>query len=87
MQGRAGMRGALSTVLLVQLVAACSGGHGGDTHEERTIFFLVSGVQVRVGAPDTAPGVVDVAVTALVHLGIEIDPVWGLDGQAVGIGR
>jgi predicted AlkP superfamily pyrophosphatase or phosphodiesterase len=63
------------------------GGHGGDTPEERTIFFLSSGPSARLGAPDVAPGIVDVAVTALVHLGIEIDPEWGLDGRAVGVQR
>ena len=61
------------------------GGHGGDSPEERTIFYLASG-------PSAAPGpivepvfIVDVAVTALTHLGIDIDPGWGLDGRAVGI--
>jgi predicted AlkP superfamily pyrophosphatase or phosphodiesterase len=63
------------------------GGHGGDTPEERTTFFLVSGSSASVGAPTAPPNVVDVAVTALVHLGIEIDPAWGLDGRSVGIDR
>lgn len=63
------------------------GGHGGDTVEERTIFFLVSGPSARLGAPDEPPGIVDVAVTALAHLGLAIDPGWGLDGRAVGLVR
>jgi predicted AlkP superfamily pyrophosphatase or phosphodiesterase len=63
------------------------GGHGGDSLEERTIFFVASGRAVRVGPPDDIPGIVDVAVTALVHLGIELDPAWELDGRAVGLGR
>ena len=44
-----------------------------------------------INIPDTSfdysntPRIVDVAVTALTHLCIPIDPAWGLDGNAVGI--
>ena len=62
-----------------------TGGHGGDTDEERTIYFLVSGASAARGAPAEPVFVVDVAVTALVHLGIAIDPAWQLDGKPVGI--
>ena len=61
------------------------GGHGGDTPEERTIYFLASGPSV---APEFVPDsvfIVDVAVTALTHLGIPIDPAWNLDGRPVGV--
>lgn len=61
------------------------GGHGGDTPEERTIFFLAAGPSVVPGRPAGDVYVVDVAVTALAHLGIDIDPGWNLDGQVVGI--
>jgi predicted AlkP superfamily pyrophosphatase or phosphodiesterase len=61
------------------------GGHGGDSPEERTIYFLASGPSVRADAVPDSTFVVDVAATALVHLGIPIDPQWGLDGRAVGI--
>lgn len=61
------------------------GGHGGDTPEERTIFFLASGPSAQIGRPEVDVFIVDVAVTALAHLGIEIDPAWQLDGRAVGI--
>lgn len=59
------------------------GGHGGDSAEEMTIFILASGPSV-VGAavPDSAY-IVDVAPTALAHLGIEPSPGWGLDGRAL----
>jgi predicted AlkP superfamily pyrophosphatase or phosphodiesterase len=61
------------------------GGHGGDSPEERTIFYLASGPSVVPGRPSGAVHIVDVAVTALVHLGIHIDPGWDLDGRVVGI--
>ena len=61
------------------------GGHGGDSYEERTIYLLVSGSSVRRGEPSEPTFVVDVAVTALVHLGISIDPAWQLDGKPVGV--
>jgi predicted AlkP superfamily pyrophosphatase or phosphodiesterase len=61
------------------------GDHGGDTDEERTIFFLASGPSVLRGAALDSTFVVDVAVTALIHLGIAIDPAWELDGRAVGL--
>jgi arylsulfatase A-like enzyme len=63
------------------------GGHGGDTPEERTIFLLVSGPSALRGAPEEPTFIVDVSVTALAHLGIEIDPAWNLDGRPVGLAR
>ena len=66
------------------------GGHGGDSPEEMTIFILASGLGAG-GAGTTAdwppPGpadIVDIAATALDHLGFEIDPAWGLDGRPLG---
>lgn len=61
------------------------GGHGGDSPEESTIFFIASGPSAVIGAPAERPAIVDVAVTALTHLGIVIDPVWQLDGRARGL--
>lgn len=61
------------------------GGHGGDSPEEMTTFLLVSGPAAARGTPQEATFIVDVAVTALTHLGITIDPAWGLDGKAVGL--
>lgn len=73
------------------------GGHGGDSPEEMIIFILASG-PATVDWPDAATSpataadptatpssfIVDVAVTALAHLGIEIEPRWGLDGVPLG---
>ena len=60
------------------------GGHGGDSPEEMTTFIIVSGPS----AADTIEGptyIVDVAVTALAHLGIDPPASWRLDGRAVGL--
>lgn len=61
------------------------GGHGGDTPEERTIFYLASGPSAARGTPSQQPFIVDVAVTALAHLGIDARPEWDLDGRVVGL--
>lgn len=61
------------------------GGHGGDTPEERTTFLLVSGPSAARGALADDTYVVDVAATALAHLGIALDPGWRLDGRPVGL--
>jgi hypothetical protein len=61
------------------------GGHGGDSPEERTVFFLASGPSVTKGTPPRDVNIVDVAVTALAHLGIAIDPAWHLDGRVSGL--
>ena len=61
------------------------GDHGGDSPEERTIYFLASGPSVRSQAVPDSVFIVDVAVTALTHLGIPLDPAWQLDGRPVGL--
>lgn len=61
------------------------GGHGGTTPEEKTVFYLADGPSVFPGGPDFDPNIVDVAVTALVHLGVDIDPNWRLDGKVSGL--
>ena len=61
------------------------GGHGGDSESERTIFFLAQGPSVIPGAHASPPNIVDVAVTAMTHLNVVIDPSWNLDGRAVGL--
>jgi predicted AlkP superfamily pyrophosphatase or phosphodiesterase len=61
------------------------GGHGGDSLKERTIFYLASGPSAGRGAPAHTAHIVDVAVTALTHLGVTIDPDWGLDGKVTGL--
>lgn len=62
-------------------------GHGQDTPEHRTIFLIVSGKSAARGTIEPAPVIVDVAPTVLQHLGIAIDPLWKLDGKAVGLKR
>lgn len=62
------------------------GGHGGDTPEERTIFVLAQGGGITSGSVADSAFIVDVPVTALVHMGIAIDPAWGLDGRVIGGG-
>jgi predicted AlkP superfamily pyrophosphatase or phosphodiesterase len=62
-----------------------AGGHGGASAVELTSFFLASGQSVARGRPALRPEVVDVAVTALAHLGVAIDPAWSLDGKVVGL--
>jgi arylsulfatase A-like enzyme len=64
------------------------GGHGLPSRLERTIFYLASGPSAQAGRADgIAPQIVDVAVTALVHLGVTIRPEWQLDGRVVGLRR
>ncbi|MCH8273587.1 MAG: alkaline phosphatase family protein [Armatimonadetes bacterium] len=61
-------------------------GHSANDPEIRTIFIIAHGPSVINGAIEPAPNIVDVAVTALAHLGIEAKPEWELDGKVVGIG-
>ena len=58
---------------------------GHDVAEILTTFLIVSGATARRGLIDSATYVVDLPVTALVHLGVDIDPNWKLDGRAVGL--
>jgi predicted AlkP superfamily pyrophosphatase or phosphodiesterase len=60
-----------------------AGGHGGKSPSETTIFFLAAGPAVSPGRTDCPPEIVDVAATALAHLGIVAD---GLDGKPRGLG-
>lgn len=63
------------------------GGHGGDSPEEMTIFIPASG-PATANWPEPGPAfIVDVAVTALAHLGIGIDPAWRPDGRPLQQGR
>jgi predicted AlkP superfamily pyrophosphatase or phosphodiesterase len=62
-----------------------AGGHGGTSPSETTIFFLASGPSVEPGRTDCPPEIVDVAVTALAHMGLGPDPSWNLDGEVRGL--
>jgi predicted AlkP superfamily pyrophosphatase or phosphodiesterase len=56
------------------------GEHGERSFEERTVFYLANGAPTMPDDRPDGPFVVDVAVTALDHLGVTIDPAWELDG-------
>ena len=65
------------------------GGSGTDHHaripENRTVFLVIAGPHAEPGEIDPPPALVDLAATALAHLGVEIDPAWGLAGRPVGL--
>ena len=50
-----------------------------------TTFILASGPSAALGIPANPTFIVDIAVTALTHLGVSIDPAWELDGKPVGL--
>ena len=60
------------------------GNHGGDSPEEMIIFILANGPATATWPPPGPAFIVDLAVTALDHLGIVIDPGWDLDGRPLG---
>jgi len=62
-----------------------AGGHGGTSPSETTIFYLASGPSVAPGRTECPPEIVDVAATALAHLGLGPDPAWNLDGRVRGL--
>ncbi len=62
-----------------------AGGHGGRSPSETTIFYLAAGPSVEPGRTECPPEIVDVAVTALAHLGLGPDPAWDLDGEVRGL--
>lgn len=60
-------------------------GHGKNIPEHTTVFYIASGNSAIKGEIQKEVGVVDVAVTALFHLGIEVEEAWNLDGQVAGL--
>jgi arylsulfatase A-like enzyme len=60
-----------------------AGGHGGRSPSETTIFFLAAGPAVSPGRTECPPEIVDVAATALAHMGLMVE---GLDGKPRGLG-
>ncbi len=60
-------------------------GHGKDIPEHTTIFYIANGNNVKKGQLNQQVNVVDIAVTALEHLGIQVKPEWDLDGKSGGI--
>lgn len=59
--------------------------HGGQTPEEKTIFYIASGASARKGELIPPPLQVDIAPTIYYHLGIPVKKEWGLDGQKRGV--
>jgi len=60
-------------------------GHGRNIPEHTTVFYIASGESVAKGEIEGDVGVVDVAVTALQHLGIPARESWYLDGRVSGL--
>jgi len=60
-------------------------GHGKNIPEHTTIFFITSGESAARGEIAGKVGVVDVAVTALKHMGITAKASWDLDGKVAGL--
>lgn len=62
-------------------------GHSGgaDVPEIRTIFIIASGAAVDKNWQGGPTGVVDVAATALAHLGVAPKPEWDFDGRPVAL--
>jgi len=60
-------------------------GNGHDVPEIRNSFTIVSGPAAARGRLDEVTHLVDVPFTALVHLGVSIDPTWKLDGRVIGL--
>lgn len=58
--------------------------HGFPHEQDRRTFMIMAGDNVQP-LPTVSVKTVDIAVTALVHLGIDIQPEWALDGQPVGL--
>ena len=73
------------------LLAADHGGkgtghsRGQNVPEILTIPFIVSGAAAVRGTLEDKIYVVDIATTALTHLGVVVKPEWKLDGKAVGL--
>ncbi|MGW6059036.1 alkaline phosphatase family protein [Streptomyces sp. NPDC055189] len=59
------------------------GGHGGSSWPERQTFMVAAGGTVTPGSVRHDVRMPDIAASALAHLGIPIDPAWGLDGRPV----
>jgi len=61
--------------------------HGGG-HANPQItngFLIVSGATTERGKLEGSTEIVDIVTTALVHMGVTIDPKWELDGRVVGL--
>ncbi|WOD43876.1 alkaline phosphatase family protein [Hwangdonia lutea] len=59
--------------------------HGKAIPEHTTIFYIASGKDVEKGEIKKQVYVIDVAVTALKHLNIDLKEAWNLDGNVSGL--
>ena len=60
---------------------------GKDVPAIRLGFVIMSGPSVQPGRIEGRHFNVDIAATALAHLGVKIDPEWKLDGEPIGLKR
>ncbi|MFI7006888.1 alkaline phosphatase family protein [Streptomyces sp. NPDC050145] len=60
-----------------------AGGHGGSTWPERQTFMIAVGGTAAPGSTRYDVKMPDIAASALAHLGIALDPAWGLDGRPI----
>ena len=60
-------------------------GHGKDIPEHTTIFYIANGKYVQQGELKKQVNIIDVAVTAMQHLGIKMEEEWKLDGNVAGL--
>lgn len=60
-------------------------GHGKNIPEHTTIFYIAHGAAVKKGQIKEDVNVVDVAVTSLKHLELDIKDEWQLDGKVAGL--
>ncbi|MFF9316911.1 alkaline phosphatase family protein [Streptomyces sp. NPDC014735] len=60
-----------------------TGGHGGNTPQERGTFVIAQGKGIRPGSVRDDVKITDIAPTVLRHEGVATDPAWNLDGAAL----
>jgi len=58
---------------------------GSDEPDVLTVPIIISGESAVTGSIEGSAYIVDIVPTLLTHLGIEIDPEWGLDGEVIGL--
>ena len=61
------------------------GSHGRNEDNHREIPLIVSGRAAHKGRLYTTANQVDIPAIAMAHLGVAVDPAWGLDGRVVGL--
>ena len=59
--------------------------HDGVGEEAMKVPLIMYGPAVRQGEILPNPTQVDIAPTILTHLGVPLNPQWGLDGKVIGL--